>query len=347
MNDMNLSPSSTRQEANRPAGGVLTHPVALPRMTKLKIPLLVDESLPVERVRGNISANLLACARYVSQRGALFAAGKTWQAMRLLFSLREHVLLMKLLSHPQSALLIQDHPRLPFKYLGNYIALRLPLRVRRSILAAHYRFLQQKFSVKFLDFVLRSPPVLWQSVIDERAFKITVDYPDSDYEGDLRFVFSMDDSEVYKLIFVFASGREFDLPGEVIVVTNIQGAPDFDRVKVATKTCYDIQPAHILMAAASGLAEATRVSCLLGFHETRQISNGHGLIFSYHKFFATYGDEIGRQKMYRVPLPYSEKPVADIRSNHRNRNLRKRRFKAGIRSQVIGAVRGYLKNATC
>jgi uncharacterized protein VirK/YbjX len=306
------------------------------------LPTLADNPRP-QRISGYVVANLIAGARYVSHRGAHFAAGKTWRAARLLLSFGSFIRLLRLLSHPQSAGLAREHPGLPFKYLGDYVALRLPMRVRRSILESHYRFLQQKFTVTFLDLVRRERPVLWQASLDGRSFHILIDFPERHYEGDLRLNFAMDGAELYRLIFVFAEGRDLNFEeGIILIMTSIQGDGDFSGIKLATKTCHDTQPAHILMAALSGLAESTGIATLFGFHETRQISRGDELFFSYERFFESYGKEITDTKMYQIRMPYFEKPVAEIKTNHRSRNLRKRQFKAEIRAQVKRAVEKYL-----
>jgi uncharacterized protein VirK/YbjX len=286
--------------------------------------------------------SLKACARYASSRGARYSAGKAWWAARALSSPRQHLAVQKLLSHPQYTLLIREQPLLALKYAAPYVARGLSIRIRRAILFAHYQFLQRKFRPAFLDSVLSSLP-LWLATIDARAFQISIDFPYSNTEGDLQFVFRMDGAKVYKLIFVFASGKEFNLADDIIIaVTNIQGALDFDRVKLVTKRCHDIQPAHMLMAALSGLAEATNISTVVGFHGDRQISRCSRVFFSYENFYAHYGDPIDGRKMHRMRLPYFEKSVADIESKHRKRSLRKRQFKADIRTQVSKAVARYL-----
>jgi uncharacterized protein VirK/YbjX len=283
-----------------------------------------------------------ACACFASSRGVRYSAGKAWSALRVLFSLRQHLVVQKLLSDPQYMMLIREQPLLPLKYASPYVALGLSTRVRRSILSAHYQFLRQKFRPTFLDSVLGSLP-LWLATMGAQEFQISIDFPYSNTEGDLQLVFRMDGTKVYKLIFVFASGRDFDLADDmVIAVTNIQGAADFDRVKLATRKCHDIQPAHMLMAALSGLADATNISTAVGFHGDRQISRCTRLFFSYEDFYDIYGEKILGRKMHRMPLPHSEKPVSDIQSNHRKRSLRKRRFKADIRAQVSNTVAQYL-----
>jgi uncharacterized protein len=288
---------------------------------------------------------LKSSARYAFSRGAWYAAGKAWRAMRLLFMLRGHIALQKLLSHPQFRTLIREQPLLPVKYLVPYVARGLSTRTRRSILFAHYQFIQRVFRPEFLDCVMRSLP-LWLATIDAHAFLISLDFPYSNQEGDLQLVFKMDAAEVYRLIFVFAPGKDFNMADDIVIaISNIQGAQEFDRVKLATKRCSDIQPAHILMAALGGLAQATNISSLLGFHGDRQISRSAKLFFSYEKFYANYGEEVLGEKMHRARLPFFERPVSDIQSNHRKRSLRKRQFKVEIRTQVNNAVAQYFTEA--
>lgn len=305
---------------------------------------VIDRETYPEPAVSPIVENLDAGARYVIHRGLGFALRKTWAAVRLLCSLRAHAKVLRVLSHPEFRGLPRVRPRLPFKYFGVYVALGLPLRTRRAILVTHYEFLRRHFVDGFLDEVLERPPVLWQQTLDDREFRIHLDFPPSDYEGDLRLLFTMDGVEIYRLIFVFAPGAELGSgDGPVMVVSNIQGAQDFDRVKVATKVCHDVQPSNLLMAALNGVAESTGISRLVGFHNSRMISGGRELFFSYEKFFIGYGGEPRDGMSYHVALPYAEKPVTEVKSNHRTRTLRKRQFKGDIQSEVAAAVRRRLK----
>src|SRR5579862_7242331 len=64
--------------------------------------------------------NLKAGARHAASRGAWYFAGKVWSAVRVLFSLRGHIAVQKLLSHPQCRMLIREQPLLPLKYAAPY-----------------------------------------------------------------------------------------------------------------------------------------------------------------------------------------------------------------------------------
>jgi len=288
-------------------------------------------------------ATSIAAARYLRQHGARLAMSKSLQALQLLFSLREHASVLRVLSHPQSVQMARKYPLLAFKYLGRYLAVGLPLRTRRSIFIAHFQFLQRRFATTFLASLESLPATLWRKVIGRQTFEIALGLNHViEHEGDLLLFLRMDGVVVYRMVFVFASGRDFHLSDEtIIVVSGVQGAPDFDRVKLATRMCCDIQPAHLLMVALGALAEVAGVSTMLGLHQARQLFS-RSVVFSYDKFFAVYGREIPGQKLYLIQVPYIEKPLLEIQPSHRKRTLRKRRFKAETHHQVVEVMKEYL-----
>jgi len=286
---------------------------------------------------------LIAAVHSVRHRDARIAIAGVRQALLLLFSLREHISALRVLTHPQSAQLTGKYPLLPFKYLGKYVALGLPLATRRSIFVTHFQFVQRKFNNSFLASMDSLPITVWQRAIGQRTFDVAIglNYP-AHREGDLMLIFRMDGVMVYRLFFVFASGRYFHLQdATVIVVPAIQGVPDFERVKLATRTCRDIQPAHILMAALGALAEVAGVSTILGLHQARQLYREQ-LRFAYDRFFEIYGPQIAGEKLYLIKVPYIEKPISKIERSHRKRTLRKRAFKGDARRQVAETLSRYL-----
>jgi uncharacterized protein len=288
-------------------------------------------------------AALIAGVHSVRHHDASIAIAGLRQAVLLLCSLRKHASVLRVLSHPQSAHLTSQYPLLPFIYLGNYVAVGLPLAARRAIFLTHFQFVQRKFNNSFLASMANSPIAVWHRTIGHRTFDVALglNYPQH-REGDLMLSFRMDGAMVYRLTFSFASGRHFDLPdATVIVVAAIQGVPDFERVKLATRTCSDIQPAHILMAALGALADLVGVSTILGLHQARQLL-GEQLYFAYDRFFEIYGPEIADQRLYLIKVPYSEKPLSEIERSHRKRTQRKRAFKGDTRHQVVESLSLYL-----
>jgi uncharacterized protein len=285
----------------------------------------------------------VAIVRFLWRSGANRVIATTAQALLLLFSFGKHLSVLRVLSHPQCARLASKYPLLAFKYLGSYVALDLPLATRRSIFVAHFEFLQRKFAGSFLASMDSLPITVWRKIVGQRNFDVIIGLNHViEREGDLLLIFRMDGIVVYRLMFVFASGRDFHLPDEtIIVVSGVQGVRDFDRVKAATKTCCDVQPAHILMAALGGVADVARVSTIVGLHQSRQLFSSK-LRFSYDRFFEIYGTEIPGQRTYLIRVPYVEKPISEIGTSHRRRTLRKRQFKADTRHQVVQVLAAYL-----
>jgi uncharacterized protein len=302
---------------------------------------LPDQGRSPQAGSASLLANLVAGSEHLRKNGIRLTLPRVYRGLRFLLSLPGHLRVLRVLSHPQSARLVREHPLLAFKYWWRYVALRLPMKTRRSILLSHFQFLQRTFGTTFLDLVERLSPTLWSQTIEQKTFHVALELIRG-CEGELRLAFSTMGSRVYQLIFVFASGRDFNLRDEtIIIVSSIKGVHDFDRVKLATKICHDIQPAHILMAALGGLAEAANVSAILGLHQTRQLFRDK-LSFSYEKFFETYGDEIPGEGMYYIRVPYFRKPASEIKPTHRGRNRRKREFKADVHDQTVRALRQYL-----
>jgi uncharacterized protein VirK/YbjX len=282
--------------------------------------------------------------RNILQRRSIFTL-QTWRrAALLLFNLRQHLRLIRILSHPQAAQLIIRNPELSYKYLRNYIALDIPTTTCLAILIEHYSYLQKHFKHDFLDIVCHSPIPLWSQYIDGISFEIVMDYPHTiDFEGDLCLIFKKDQVNIYRIIFVIANGSSFALPNDnVLFLSSVQGMGDFEDVKQATKVCHDIQPAQLLMAAMNGVGMALGVDMIVGIGDKNQISRGSKFYFSYEKFFENYGDLIPHTNFYKMPLPYAEKPLELIDAHHRKRSQKKRFFKNDIRDQVAVSVQQYV-----
>ncbi|MDB5989004.1 MAG: hypothetical protein JWQ10_407 [Herbaspirillum sp.] len=282
--------------------------------------------------------------RNILQRRSIFTL-QTWRrAVLLLINLRQHLKLIRILSHPQATQLIIRYPELSYKYLRNYIALDISTTTCLAILIEHYSYLQKHFKSDFLDIVYHSTIRLWSQRIDDISVEIVLDFPHTiDFEGDLCLIFKKDQVSIYRIIFVIANGSSFGLANDhVIFISSVQGMGDFEDVKQATKVCRDIQPAQLLMAAMNGVGMALGVDTIVGIGNKNQISQGDKFYFSYDKFFENYGDLIPTSNFYKMPLPYAEKPLDLIDARHRKRSLQKRIFKNEIRDQVAFSIRQYV-----
>ena len=274
--------------------------------------------------------------RNILQRRSILRL-KTWRrAILLLVNGRQHVRLIRILSHPQSAQLMLSNPEMSYKYLRNYISFEISTKNSLAILIGHYSYLQKHFREDFLNLVYQRPVPLWSKTINDAAFEIAMDFPHTiDYEGDLCLVFKKDQVSIYRIIFVIANGKSFQLDDDnVIFLSSVQGMRDFEAVKQATKLCHDIQPAHLLMAAMSGVGKALGFDTIVSIGNKNQISQGVKFYFSYDKFFDSYGERVPDTNFYKIPLPYKEKPLELIENHHRKRTQKKRQFKNDIRDEV-------------
>ncbi|MDR3413557.1 MAG: DUF535 family protein [Formivibrio sp.] len=295
---------------------------------------------------GFIFSVLVRAASKIVRRGSIFKF-KTWRrAILISWNIKEHLKLLRILSHPQPRVLINKYPELTYKYLRDYISFDISTKNSLSILIGHYSFLQNNFKDDFLDLVCHSPIALWQSCIDGSQFEIALGFPHTiDFEGDLCLLFKKDQECLYRIIFVIANGGPFNISDEnVIFISSVQGMHDFDGIKQATKACQDIHPAQLLMSSINGLSMALGFNTVIGIGTKNQISQGEKLHFSYEKFFESYGDFVPAENYFKIQLPYAEKPLNLINANHRRRTQRKRDFKNEIRDQVALAFGQYLVN---
>lgn len=270
---------------------------------------------------------------------------KTWRrGMLFILNFRFHLKFIGILSHPQTRQLIINKPELTYKYLRDYISFDIPARNGLLILISHYSYLQSNFKTDFLDKIYLRPILLWSQHIDGISFEIVMDFPHAvDHEGDLCLVFKKDTTCIYRLIFVIAKGSAFDFSDDhVIFISSVQGMHDFAEIQQATRTCHDIQPAQMLMAAIGGLGLALGFNTIVGIASKNQICQCEKLFFSYDKFFEKYGDLVPQKNYYRISLPYAERALDLIHVRHRKRTQKKRMFKREIRDQVVSAMKQHI-----
>jgi uncharacterized protein VirK/YbjX len=115
-------------------------------------------------------------------------------------------------------------------------------------------------------------------------------------------------------------------------------------IKSATKNCFDVSPAALLLAAAEGIATALDLCHMIGIGADNQISAGAnsrqgGLAKAYDEFWIAAGGVRLERNMYHLPVPSSHKPVQSIKRNHRSRVMRKREYKKLVKERVCIAFR--------
>lgn len=251
-----------------------------------------------------------------------------------------------LFSNPHFIALINQNPRLLYKYLGNYLARNFSKRDRLSIVINHYYFLSKHAKPGFFASILRET-VIWSQCINELNIAIKIKFPVGiDFDGDLTLVFEMDDNPIYAVSFTFIPTSLIDgSSNQAIFVGRVQGTAEFDLIKKATKSLSDITPAALLIAALQGVGTAFNIDKIIGISNERHLyrytrdSKQH--FFDYDSFWSSFNVE-KENGFFHLPIPFPEKPLSSLKPNHRSRTVRKRAYKKELSMSIADYCRGNL-----
>jgi uncharacterized protein VirK/YbjX len=240
-------------------------------------------------------------------------------------------------------------PRVVYRYTLPYLSSVFARRTRAQIFLQHYGFLNSRLKPEFFQQVLDDTLVMWSATLDGHDFALTMAGPCPDREGELTLRFKMDGTTVYRLAFSVLNaalvGRPGDevpvAPGKLLYVGQVQGCKvGFDLIRTATKTCLDVAPPDLLMAALFGVAEAWHITTIAG------VAYEHCLTldklkklearFDISSFWEKYRAARNPQGHHVLNLPFVDKPISEVKANHRGRTLAKRGFKAQV-SQACAA----------
>jgi hypothetical protein len=208
---------------------------------------------------------------------------------------------------------------------------------RRQIFRFHNGFLALRLNADFFRQIAGSGAHLWRATQDGRTYEIRLRAVyDRDREGDLALDFASADGALCTLLFTFAPTAF----GATMLVVCIQGARGrWEAIRRATRDCDDIAPAHLLLAAAEGVALALSAPTAHGVGNREQLSKSRtdaDFTFDYDAFWMSVGARRTRG-WYELPVPFPHRALADLPATHRRRTRRKRRFKAGVRDDVVWA----------
>jgi uncharacterized protein VirK/YbjX len=231
--------------------------------------------------------------------------------------------------------LLRKQPEFPYKYLGHYAAANLPRSARLATILNHYQFLASAVGPAFFP-KLAQQPIIWAEQRGDDLFTITLAYPHlAGFEGELTFSLRLNSTFVQMATVVIVPGRVVGVASEqVLFITQVQGAKDVALMRYATKVLHDITPAVLLTNATYGLAAALGISCAVGISTERQLGAGAKQYFDYNIFWEQFAGEPLASNLYWLPMPTPEKPLEQVKSNHRSRTLRKRQFKQAVREQA-------------
>ena len=253
-----------------------------------------------------------------------------------LLNYREFRTLKRTANQLPLAPLRQRQPRFLYKYLSPYASRSFDRRTRLAVLTNHYQSLTVNANAAFFPALAQSP-VLWRDTIDTNEFEISLSFPiQVDYEAELSLHFSINGTILQVVSFVIAPGAVAGATApQVILFTQVQGLGNAEQMKLATKTLHDITPASLLIHAAYGLACAWGIACGAGVSTSGKAGTWVYRWFDYDAFWQDLKGEPGANaEIYVLPVPPPDRPLEEIRRNHRNRTLRKRAYKQQLREQV-------------
>jgi len=246
---------------------------------------------------------------------------------------------------------VQAEPRVIFKYLGSYVGLGLSREERAAVLIEHYAFLRERVDSDFFRSILDGRLELWRQDGGDNLYRIRLAFSRKYHEeGDLSLIFQANCVDIYTLSFTIGPGCVAGLACRALYIARVQGKRSgLHLIRAATKSCLDVSPAALLLAAAEGIATALELSDMIGMGASDQLSASLGqhqaMVKTYDTFWLEAGGRPLARNMYHLPVPAPDKPIQSIKRNHRLRTLRKREYKRLVKEQVCRAFRDILLGA--
>ncbi|WP_084806185.1 DUF535 family protein [Duganella sp. HH105] len=275
-----------------------------------------------------------------------------WQrALPLALHFRSHRRLLAALNTERFASLIQNHPKIKYKYLrGNYLSQSLKVRDALEILQYHYICLERKISDNFFTRLFDEFPVIWESVVGEQHYRIRMAFPRNlhrpyrvvDHEGDLLLLFEADDQTLYVMCATIVPGElarncwNAASADRAIFVGKIQGMKGtHETMRAATKALHDVAPPRMLLCAIEALARIFHADTIVGVSNKEQISKNNSdyessIYFDYDTFWTSIGAHETDKNAFFLDSSLPEKSIELVQQKHRSRTLAKRRFRKGI-----------------
>lgn len=257
--------------------------------------------------------------------------------------------LVAVLTSPEIRPALRHDWRVIFKSFDNYLGRTFSRTHRLRIEANHYCFLRRRLDSPFLAQISKAPLILWESGPDAPGYRIVLGLPLSIYkehnEGDLTLTFEADAQGLFALSFTICPGSIFGLQAEhIIYIGRSQGkAGTADAIKRATRSCLDVAPLTLLLASLQAIALDLKIHDLVAVGAENQVSIGWDTPEKFHsvydQFWTSAGANTIGENVYHLPIPLPEKPLGQIKRNHRARVVRRRQFKRSVCDAVALAFR--------
>lgn len=264
----------------------------------------------------------------------------------------QHFQVIRVLDRSGAQTLIKRYPHYANKYVHKYLMKSFSKKTRREVLKFHYQYLARHVINSFCEQVLQSRPILWREMIDENCYAISISLnPHHHAAGDLLLTFEMNDFPIYEISFTIVPGSTVGSAAEqVLLVARIQGGKEeAEAIKIATRACHRIAPAHLLMAAAQSIATALAIDTIGGVTNKEQIAKpaegASNVFFDYDAFWDTFILKQSRGSVYEMQVPFPAQ--SDAKASYRSKaRLKRRQFKNRVGASVGAAfAKSFIKSA--
>jgi uncharacterized protein VirK/YbjX len=264
-----------------------------------------------------------------------------WVAVHL----REHLPVLRATGGLRSKAILASYFRIVYRPTLPYLSTNFSRQDQMALLRTHCEFVSKALGDAFFERIVKNPLPMWHHRDGENEFTISMGGPCPHREGGLTLIFSMNGCAIYRVAFTvidsaILSGAAPVRPASgpstrAFYVGQVQGFPgQYALIKEATRGCCEVSPPDMLMAALLGVASAfgaqsisaVRFENCLSFKSMQALNSG----FSYAEFWETRWGAVLDGEHYRLDLPCAEKPLSQIKSNHRKRTQVKRELKRQI-----------------
>ncbi|RZL03993.1 MAG: DUF535 domain-containing protein [Rubrivivax sp.] len=311
------------------------------------------ESLAVQRqpekgMMNPLSGAVAVVRKEIEAKKDMGIGNTLLRMLSVVWHARQHREVVAAISGTHTRDLLKTYARAVYRYTLPYLSTRFDRQERHQMLVGHYDFVNQALHAAFFQSVLADTMLLWQREIDGSVFSIGVGGPCLHREGDLTLVFKMDGCPLYRIAFslVKAPLLKVDTGGasHVIYVGQVQGYPDrYTQIRQATRICRDVAPADLLMAAIAGLASALGITMVAGVGVEDSLSYKNLVELNSSKSYADFWGKFSGMRAegghYLLALPLADKPIGEVKSNHRGRTLAKRELKKSIVDEAEAVMR--------
>ena len=229
--------------------------------------------------------------------------------------------------------------RIPFKYLGDHLALSLRPTQRRRALVSHYELLPNVLRSAAKD-GLRDGLTIWRRDAGEGPpLAITLEPSRlAPMEGELQLRFSYR-SDLCVLTFLLASGEAFGAgSAPILFIGGMQGGFSCrEELREACRLNGEISAAAMLLLAVQAIGRAIGVRQIIAIGEENHVSMSYAqskINFDYCRTWTQAGG-IRRGDHYRIPFVTPIRLLTETCRSHRSRTRRKRAAKifCGSRSK--------------